>query len=162
MVLSENKVGCFGDFSLYTPVTDEDWIGYHKIRRESLFDRINVPYDPNHPSLTNENNYHFGFYYKKRLIGTLQIEDLGNHTCSIRTIAITESQRNKGFGSVLLKMAEAEALKIGAAIIHLHGSPEAKSFYLKNGYSEMEFPNDTSINPKTIDFGKYLFKAKNS
>lgn len=53
-------------------------------------------------------------------------------------------------------MAEEKARQMGAHIIHLHGNPNAKTFYLNNGYNEMEFPNDVSIYSETVDYGKHL------
>ncbi|HFS6879459.1 TPA: GNAT family N-acetyltransferase [Legionella pneumophila] len=143
-------------FSLCAPRTHADWQTYHYIRKDSIFDQINVEYDPNHPSLNDKNNYHYSFYFQNQMIGTLQLENLGGKKCSIRTIAIEKSQRNKGFGTILLKMAEEKARQMGAYIIHLHGNPKAKTFYLDNGYEEMEFPNDVSIYSETIDYGKHL------
>ena len=144
------------NFSLCKPKSSQDWNVYHQIRKESIFDPINVTYDLNHPSLTNRNNHHFCFFHENQIIGTLQIEKLNDNKVCIRTIVIEKNQRNRGFGSILLKLAETKSLELGASIIHLHGSPEAKSFYLRNGYKEMLFPDDISINSETIDFGKYL------
>ena len=68
----------------------------------------------------------------------------------IHILWVKENYRNQNIGSLLIKEAEAEAIKIGArkAILDTY-SFQAKEFYLKNGYKvfgEIEdFPEGHSL-----------------
>jgi len=54
----------------------------------------------------------------------------------LNVIWVTESLRNNGFGSKLLKAAEFEAIDKGAEYVQLHTFDfQAKNFYEKHGYS---------------------------
>jgi len=54
----------------------------------------------------------------------------------ISLLWVEESLRNKGNGTKLLKMIEAEAVKLGCKYAHLDTySFEAKPFYERNGYT---------------------------
>lgn len=144
------------NFILKVPTSHSEWECYHLIRTINIFEPNNVIYDPKHPSLTDPNNYHYLFFKGEEAIGVLQIEVFTKEACAIRTIAISDPYKNNGYGTYLLKLAEEQIKKLGAKVIHLPANPKAITFYERNGYMKIEFPDDIPINPNTIDMGKFL------
>lgn len=144
------------NFTIKSPTSLHDWEMYHEIRTTNLFAPLNIQYDRDHPSLRDPSNHHYLFLKNEKVIGTLQIETLQHNSCAIRTIAINDPHKNKGYGSLLLLLAEEIIKEFKCTMIHLHSNPKAVSFYQKNGYSKMEFPNDPKLHAKCIDMGKVL------
>jgi GNAT superfamily N-acetyltransferase len=143
-------------FTVQRPASPTDWETYHAIRKKNLFDPINIAYDPNHPSLKDPKNHHYLFLMDGQIIGTLQLETLLNDTCIIRTLAIKYPHKNKGYGTLLLSLAEEIMKEFECHYIHLHSLPNVVAFYEKSGYTRMNFPIDESTYPGTVDLGKVL------
>jgi GNAT superfamily N-acetyltransferase len=69
---------------------------------------------------------------------------------------VEETQRNKGYGSKLLKMAEDEATKLGCKYAHLDTySFEARPFYEKHGYVLF-----ATLDNYPEGYSKYFLKKK--
>jgi GrpB-like predicted nucleotidyltransferase (UPF0157 family)/N-acetylglutamate synthase-like GNAT family acetyltransferase len=128
---------------------------YHRIRREQIFDRINVAYDENHSSLTAENHFHFILYKGTEIVTVAHVEFLNKNEAVIRSLATDEPYKMKGYAKHMMKLLEKWIKSQGRNIIKLHANPNAEDFYRKLGYDDMEF-DDISISKDTIDLGKIL------
>jgi N-acetylglutamate synthase-like GNAT family acetyltransferase len=137
--------------------TDNEWFHYHRITKDEIFSRDStIAYDKSHPSITAINNKLYVFYKGPKIIGTLMIEHHNDEVAILRIIAIDGSLQNKGYGGALIKQAEAIIKDSGYKTILLHASPKAYNFYLKCGYSKMDFSFDQSSFADSIDMGKML------
>jgi N-acetylglutamate synthase-like GNAT family acetyltransferase len=145
------------ELSLKAVLTKNEWFDYHRIKiteRFRYFGEIN--YSSNDPVYSNPNHLHYVLYQKDNIIGALHIEKCTIDTVILRLIAIDGNYKNHGYGSVLLKQAEEMLKDQGYKKIFLHANPEALSFYQKNGYAEMEFPDTANHTAPSIDMGKLL------
>lgn len=123
--------------TLVSPTTEELWAAYHDIRRTILFEargRFGV-YDANHSDELKPN------YFPKLLlldggpIGTVRI-DVHGEVAHFRLVAITEAHQRRGYGSILLVLAEAFARDRGVVTVKVASAPDAVGFYHQSGYAE--------------------------
>jgi GNAT superfamily N-acetyltransferase len=143
--------------NLHAASSNDEWFHYHRIKiieRFRYFGEIN--YSKNDPIYSDANHLHYVFYLRDDIIGTLHIEKLDNNAVILRLIVIDANNKNKGYGSFMIKQAEEMLKSEGYKKIFLHANPEALSFYQKNGYIEMEFSDTYSHSSPAIDMGKIL------
>lgn len=133
----------------------EEWQEYHRIRKEQIFDSINVEYNPNHPSVTATNHYHFVLYKGKTIVATAHIEFLNENEAALRSLATDKPYQKQGFGKYMMQFLEKWLVNQNIKLLKMHARPAAEAFYRKLGYIDMEF-NDTSIQKNYIDLGKVL------
>ena len=145
------------DCELRKPETAAERAKYHDIRKRLLFDVYlpHLKYDPEHPDETKPNHHPMGFFYRDELIGTIRIDFMDEKRCAFRAVAIDEQYQNKGYGGILLKMAEAFSAKQGRNKIFLHVNGKAANFYVKNGYREIG-DWGKKLDNNSISFGKTL------
>jgi GrpB-like predicted nucleotidyltransferase (UPF0157 family)/GNAT superfamily N-acetyltransferase len=137
------------------PSTDEEWKEYQRIKQEQIFDPVNITYDPNHPSLSSDQDFHFMLYQGVTIVGIAHIQFFENKNGILRALALDAAYQNKGFGSTFLKMLEQWFVAKNKEILYLHARPRAFSFYQKNGYIPGNF-NDNLINSKSIKMKKII------
>jgi len=138
-------------------VSDE-WFHYHRITKREIFDcDTSIIYDYNHPSITDINNSLYVFYKACDIIGTLIIQHHDKDIAVLRLIAIDNNSQSQGYGTILIKQAEQIIINKAYKKILLHAAPRAYNFYVKNGYSEMDFSFDQSAFADSIDMGKILY-----
>jgi GrpB-like predicted nucleotidyltransferase (UPF0157 family)/GNAT superfamily N-acetyltransferase len=145
----------FKDLCLRFCTHHDEWDNYHRIRKEQIFDPINVTYDPHHPSLTMETHYHFVLYRGTTIVSVAHVELLNETEAALRSLATDEPFKNKGNGSYLMKLIEKWLKSQGRTIFKLHSNLRAESFYRKLGYGDMSF-DDPCINPEFVNLGKEL------
>jgi len=153
----DNKAG-FDGLRIVMTCTKNEWKSYHHIRKTEIFDKIGVEYNPNHPSITDPDNYHFALYKGSHIIGTSQFEFLENNVAVLRTIAIHNQFQKLGYGQFFLSKLMQWLKQNGKDKILTHVNPEALSFYTKIGFNEMPFsePAKNKIYVKTIPMVKKL------
>lgn len=135
----------------------EEWKAYHRIRKELIFDLMNVEYDPSHPTITDPNHYHFVLYKGVTIIGVAHLEFLSANEAALRPFAIDTLYQNRGLGSVYLTILEKWLQHHGKTILRLHANAEAYSFYERMGCVLMPFNEERlPINHPTIDMEKKL------
>ena len=120
---------------LLTPATPEAWAAYHDIRRKVLYERrgrMGV-YDANHPHDRSPNNFPKVLLQDSAYIGALRI-DFVDDIAYLRSVAIIEPRQRKGFGRVMIRLAEAFARAKGAKRVESAVAPDAVMFYEKCGY----------------------------
>ena len=145
----------FEDLNINLCIHNKEWQEYHRIRREQIFVPLNIIYNENHPTFTADNHYHFVLYKGVKVICGAHVEFLNETQAAIRSLATDEPHKKNGYGSYMMRMIEKWIKSQGRNIIKLHANPNAKNFYRKLGYVEMEF-DDVSISNDTIDLGKIL------
>jgi GrpB-like predicted nucleotidyltransferase (UPF0157 family) len=132
-----------------------EWQEYHNLRKAELFDRHNIVYNPNHPTISDPNCYHFVLYKGVEIVSIAMIQFLEERTAALRALATKPLHRNKGFGKTTLQLLE-KWLKIrDFKILKLHSALDAEHFYRKYCYKEMEF-KDHAVLSDVIDLGKVL------
>ena len=134
-----------------------EWAEYHRIKNEQIFKPCHVEYDKSHPSFQSENHFHFCLYQGAKVIGFAHIERLSSKKAALRPIAIDTPYQNKGHGRHLLSILEKWLINQGIEILHLHARIDALTFYEKQGYEYMPFPEpDSGLPSESKDMAKML------
>lgn len=136
----------------------DEWTEYHRLRKNEIFDRIeNVIYDPNHPTMSNQNHSHLVLYQGILIIGVAQIEFCTQEYCILRTIAIDSKMQKNGYGKYLLQLIEKWIQYKNIKNIYLNTDNSIAPFYKKLGYNEITFPDPHGLNLEyKIQLGKNL------
>jgi len=120
---------------LVTPTSAEAWHAYHDIRRRVLYERRGRfgVYDSNHPDDRSPNNFPKVLVLGSQYIGAVRI-DIVDRMAYLRSVAITEPDQRRGFGRVMINLAESFARGLGAKRVESGVAPDAVVFYEKCGY----------------------------
>lgn len=132
-----------------------EWQEYHRIRREQIFDPLDIIYDEKHPSLTADKHSHFILYKGVEVVTVAHIEFLNEEEVAIRSLATDKPYKMQGYAKYMMQLLEKWIKQQGRKIIKLHANPDAVMFYRKLGYNNMEF-DDVSISKDVVDLGKRL------
>jgi GrpB-like predicted nucleotidyltransferase (UPF0157 family) len=132
-----------------------EWENYHRIRKEQIFDPINIEYDINHPSLTAQEHFHFALYQGTKIVTVAHIEFLNEIEAALRSLATDEIYQNNGFGKIMMNFLEKWVQLKGKKILKMHSRLSAESFYRKLGYFDIIF-EDPCIQENYINLGKSL------
>jgi len=149
------KKAGFNEFRLMYCNHYNEWQRYHSIRKEQIFNRINVEYDPNHPTMSSPNCFHFILYKGIEIVTVAMVELLDDEVAVLRSLATDEQHKMKGYGKEMMRLLERWIKYQNRKIIKMHANLEAEEFYRKLRYKEIEF-NDVSVSQNVIDLGKYL------
>ncbi|MGB4192002.1 MAG: GNAT family N-acetyltransferase [Rickettsiales bacterium] len=145
----------FSGFKFVNTATPNEWKEYHRIIKVQIFDPINIRYNKNHPSITENNCFHFVLSKDSQIVSAAMIEFIDKNIAAIRFLATDEPYKKKGYGSYIIKLLEKWIKSKGYNIIKLHANPDYEIFYRKLGYNDIEF-DDISISEDNIDLGKFL------
>ena len=118
-----------------------DWVAYHAIRRQELFEakgRIGI-YDENRPEEREPNQHHYLLKQDGKPIGTTRLELRDNQQAIFRLVAITAAEQGKGHGRVLSEMVEAKARGYGVATLLVNAADTALGYYEKTGWYRHEW-----------------------
>jgi N-acetylglutamate synthase-like GNAT family acetyltransferase len=120
-------------------VTDPvDWVAYHAIRRQELFEargRHGI-YNENHPHDRAPNAYPYLLKLDGRPLGTARLDVRDDGTAVFRLVAITGSDQGKGHGRVMGQMIEDRARAFGTHTVFLNAADTAVGFYRATGWHE--------------------------
>jgi len=136
-----------------------EWEAYHRIRDEQIFAPINVKYDPNHPTITDENHHHFVCIHGTKIVSVAHVEFLNNHEAALRSLATDEPFKCKGYGRHLMKLLERWLTHHDRTVLKMHANLNAIDFYRKLGYTDIpndQYWNDPCISAEFIDKWKVL------
>lgn len=67
------------------------------------------------------------------------LTDVGHGSAYINTIQISDSERGKGYGEVLLRDVEESLSQMGVKRVYVHSTPPAIGFWKGYGYLEYSF-----------------------
>lgn len=145
------------NFSLKKPAIKQEWTEFHRIQKTEIIDpKPDIIYNYDHPDLKKPNFHIFLFYKNSKIIGIASTEQLNKNIWALRSLAIDERQKNKGLGTILIKMVEFWIKQQAATTIKLHSNHKAFNFYKRNGYKKMPFKENKPRRYGQIDMGKYL------
>ena len=125
-----------------------EWEAYHRIRTEQIFTPINVKYDPNHPTIRDENHHHFVCIHGTKIVSVAHIEFLNDHEAALRSLATDEPFKCKGYGRHLMELVERWLTHHDRTVLKMHANLNAIDFYKKLGY--MDIPKDQYWNGPCI------------
>jgi GNAT superfamily N-acetyltransferase len=113
----------------------EDWRVLHQIRREVLFapGRHSQPYDEQHPDDVADGNTPYLLLVDAEPLGTTRL-DVRGPVAMVRLVAIVASHQRRGYGRLLSNLTDAEARRLGAAVLRVNAAPDAVGYYDKMGW----------------------------
>lgn len=133
----------------------KEWEEYHRIRKAQVFDPINIIYDPQHPSIHGENNYHFILCEGMHVVSVAHIEFLDENEAALWSLATDKPYQGYDWGVKMMSLLERWLKKEGIKFLKIHARRSAEIFYLKLGYQDCLF-DDQSIKEDCVDLGKNL------
>lgn len=139
-----------------------EWEAYHRIRTEQIFTPINVKYNPNHPTIGNENHHHFVCMHGTKIVSVAHIEFLDGNEAALRSLATDEPFKCQGYGRHLLGFLECWLMHHGKKVLKMHANLNAIAFYQKLGYTEIphtHYWDDAGIGGAYTDMWKHFQKA---
>ncbi len=153
------KCAGFDEFRLMYCNHHHEWANYHRICKDQLFDpyqtKYNSQYNPNHPTMTDPNCFHFVMYKGVEIVSVAMIEFLIDNAVILRSLATDEPYKMKGYGREVMQLLEKWVKSKGKKVIKTHSALPDKQFYRKLGYIHMKF-DDRSILIESVDLGKEL------
>ncbi len=156
-VAAIDKQTGFSGWRIVKALTDREWHEYHRIRKEQIFDLLNIEYNPNHFTLKDKAHVHLVLYKGSEIAGVAQLEYLKTPEVALRPFAIDTPYQGQGLGSTFLTAIEKWVLQQGCNIIRLHANPRAVRFYERHGFSRMPFDEaGRGVNAEAVDMGKTL------
>lgn len=151
-------------FRIAQVLTREEFEAYHRIRKNEIFDRLKIEYDPNHPTLRLENHTHFVCRKNTTIIGVAEIEFLESQSVALRYLAIDSNFQNLGYGKKLLKTLEKWLKQKGITRLLTHAMLESTFFFKRLGYHEVasweENPVAINYRIEIVDLEKRLVPYK--
>src|SRR5712692_4928818 len=126
-----------GSYELIAVSTPDDWIAYHRIRREELFEargRYGV-YDSNHPDEGLQNHFPLLLKCNGMAVATVRLDLHEQDIAVIRLVAVTRSEQAKGHGRILGKHIEEFARKEGVRKLVVNAARDAVGYYERLGFA---------------------------
>src|SRR3954469_14647717 len=115
-------------YSLVPVVSPEHWAAYHDLRRQVLFaDRGRISkYDSNHPDDRKPGNYPVILTCDGAPVAAMRIDIVAPGSFAImRTVAVTTNRQRRGYGRIMLSLAEKYARQNGATATVVFAAPDA-------------------------------------
>ena len=131
-----------GPYCLRPPATPDDWDVYHRIRQDVLLEARK--YALEHPDDHAPGNYALLLCRDDQPIGSIRVDITETGEAGLRLVAIDPASQRRGYGRMLLQLAEDFARARGCSRTVLYATPEAVGFYSKAGYREDDW-DDTYI-----------------
>ena len=134
-----------------------EWEAVRHLRNKYFFDKVPMV-DPYTWTFDHKDHAHFVFYQGTKIVGYAHIQLWPEQRSALRIIVIDELYRKQGLGGQFLILCERWLKEKGYKTLYTQSSPDAHSFYRKQGYTEMPFndPDGYESDPHDIDMGKVL------
>lgn len=133
----------------------KEWENYHRIRKEQIFDPINIIYDRNHPSITSNKHCHFILCKGMEVVSTAHIEFLSERAAALRSLATDTPFQYQGYGKEMMQTLEKWLKYKNIKFLKMHARTSAQDFYRKLGYQDCQF-DDPCIAEQHVNLGKAL------
>jgi len=129
-----------GRFELRRPETASEWAAYHSIRERSFYnglgmDTILGPYDPDFPDQYGDDYTPLVLVRNGIVVGTVGLQDMGQGVIQVRAVGIEPACQHRGYGSVMIAMAEDAARRHGFTNAFVYSHESAVMFYARNAYT---------------------------
>lgn len=146
------------DYALRRVCSDEEWMAYHAIRRDSIYALLlpNEAYDESHPDEFRPQHRPHLLTYRGEFLGAIRIDLTGTEQTGLRLIAIRRDRQRQGHGTIMLCLAERAARQFGAREIVINAHPRALGFYLANGYVTGDWQDIGPVPAGLVRVGKRL------
>ncbi len=117
-------------FKTDSPLYDDEIVLRNRVLREPLGMKLTPEFlkkdkDNSHFCLINSDG---------EMIACLLIKEITKKRIKLRQMAVSENERGKGLGALLIKDTEKILKDEGYSEIELHSREYAKGFYLKSGF----------------------------
>jgi GNAT superfamily N-acetyltransferase len=125
------------DYELIEVSDPADWLAYHAIRRQELFEargRHGI-YDPDLPGEYLQGMHPYLLKQNGQALGTTRLDVRNDATAVFRLVAVTAAEQGKGHGRALGRMVEARARAFGARMALVNAAASAVGYYEKTGWS---------------------------
>ena len=136
------------------PSSAEDWERYFDLRWRVLRAPWNQPRGSETDDRDGDSTHLMAIDSEGQALAVGRLHFNSAAEAQVRFMAVAESARNRGLGSVLLAELEKQARAAGAARVVLHSREGAQHFYEKNGYRV------TGLAPTLFDAIKHVRMAK--
>jgi GNAT superfamily N-acetyltransferase len=125
-------------YRLITPESEAEWVEYHRIRREILFEargRFGI-YNADHSDEKKSNNFPKLLVFNDMPVGTVRIDLPKVDYAIVRMVAIDSVEQGKGHGRALLSLIEDFVVKAGRIKLVTNAAKNAVGFYAIAGFVE--------------------------
>jgi ribosomal protein S18 acetylase RimI-like enzyme len=124
-------------YTLVRVLTNADWTDYHSLRRSVLWDaRGRTGYEENRSDDRAAQNHPLLLKLHGQSIGTTRLDDFGNRTAVVRTVAIAPGLQRQGHGRQLSALVEAYARRRGILTLFVNAAQDAVGWYEKLGWEK--------------------------
>lgn len=129
-----------GRFELRGPRTGSEWKAYHSLRERSFWaglglDRLYGSYDASQSDQRGEHYTPLILMRNGIMVGTLGLQDMGEGIVQLRGVGVEPACQRRGYGSVMLAMAEDGAQRHGFQRAWVYSHETAVMFYAGNAYT---------------------------
>jgi len=134
--------------SLVPVVSAEHWDAYHGLRRKVLFEDRGLfsKYDSNHPDDRRPANHPVILTCEGAPVAAMRIDIVAAARFAImRTVAVATHRQRRGYGRIMLSLAEGYALQNGSTATVVFAAPDAVGFYTKCGYEPHTWDPDSAF-----------------
>jgi GNAT superfamily N-acetyltransferase len=133
--------------------TDQEWMSYHAIRRQVLFEARGrgEAYNENHPDDRHEGNYPLLLLVDGRPVGTARLDVHPEALGIVRLVAILPDYHRQGFGSALMAGLEKHAMLKGITRLQVSSAPDAVGFYQRLGWSIVDAAQESPFLAKKLE-----------
>jgi N-acetylglutamate synthase-like GNAT family acetyltransferase len=122
-------------YQLVRVTTESDWREYHALRRHVLWEaRGRSGYDDARPAEYVATNTPLLLKLNGRPIGTVRLDNLGDHRGVVRLVAIATDVQRQGHGRILSELVEGYARHLGLNTLFVNADRDAVGYYQKMGW----------------------------
>lgn len=123
--------------SIKTPESNQEWENYYQLRYEVLRKPLGQP-EGSERNDGDEIGRHFALYDENKLVAIARLDIVDEITCQVRFVAVDTTEQGKGYGRIIMKHIEKEALNFGFKKMILHARDYAVNFYQSLDYTLVE------------------------
>ncbi|CAL7960948.1 N-acetyltransferase domain-containing protein [Alphaproteobacteria bacterium] len=107
----------FDELFMTKVYTNQEWEIYHRIKKEQMFDPFNIIDDPNHTTMTADNNVHFILHKGAKIVSVAHIEFTDENCATLKSIATDTIHQGKGYAEHMMQLLEKWAKQHGKKIM---------------------------------------------
>ena len=145
-------------YELIEVKSDADWLSYHAIRRDVLWEARGIAgYDDKRPEERLPNRYPLLLKLDSCAVGTARLDDRRDGTGIVRLVAIRRDVHRQGHGTKLAAMVDEFAAKLGLHTLFVNAHGDALGYYRKLGWEFFDW--DVSELALIVGGGRQMRKS---